>query len=138
MLLPSEGKLLALDLGMRRTGVALTDAKQRVVFVREEWSCKTEDELFLLFVDFLKKEKIVGILVGYPLNLDGQITEQTEWVEKIIMHFGRLTELPIQKCDERFSTEAAKKYKKGLVDSEAAQWLLETYLESRLNSSHAG
>ena len=132
MQLPA-GKICALDIGTRRTGVAISDPKQQVAFSRPEVEYETESEGLLKIKTLILKEKVSGCVVGLPVKLDGSRTEQTEKVQAWIDELEKLC--PILKADERLSTEFAKNLH-GFVtkdtrwDSRAAQILLETYLSS--------
>lgn len=133
-MLPKKGKILALDAGTRRTGVALCDAKQRVAFARQEIEHQNLEEALKQIQNLCEEEEIVGILIGLPVKLDGSETEQTALVRKFIQKL-ELIQRPIQTMDERLSTEFAKdlhgfEAKEIHVDSRSAQILLETYLSS--------
>lgn len=128
--LPNRGKLLALDLGRRHTGVAISDMDQSIAFPREEMVHKNLDELFQQVQAFVEKEKIVGIVIGLPLNMSGGDSEQTTWSREVASTIQKLTQLPIELIDERLSTHHASIKMKTTknVDSESAQLLLEALL----------
>lgn len=133
-MLPKEGKILALDAGTRRTGVALSDSKQRVAFTRSEIEHQSTHEAVQEIKKLCELEGIVGILIGLPVKLDGSETEQTKHVKTFIQKLKGL-ELPIVEVDERLSTEFAKDLhgfdsKETHVDSRSAQILLERYIDS--------
>ncbi len=133
-MLPKEGRILALDIGTRRTGVALSDSKQRVAFLKPEIEHKTPEEAILQIEQICSEEDIKGIIAGVPLKLDGTETAQTHAVREFIQHIKKIG-LPIQEMDERLTSEFAKKNegmnkKKNPVDSLSAQILLEYYLQS--------
>ncbi len=133
-MLPSTGKLLALDLGTRRTGVAITDAQQRVAFARPELEHKNDRELVKQLKNFLSTELVTGLLLGRPTKLSGEATEQTTIVEATAEALKELG-IPFEFMDERLSTQFAKdlhgfETKEKHVDSRSAQILLETYLTS--------
>ena len=136
-MLHKQGKILALDLGTRRTGVALSDSKQRVAFARPEIEHKNENEAIEQIKNLCKKEELIGLVIGLPVKLDGSETKQTDQV-KILIKKLEVLGLPILTVDERLSTEFAKdlhgfESKELYVDSRSAQILLETYLESLLS-----
>jgi putative Holliday junction resolvase len=129
MSLPNKGKILSLDLGTKRTGIALSDASQRVSFPRDEIEHTGLDDLIDQLGVLITNEKVVGVLVGLPLTLSGTESEQTriakDWSQKISEKFN----LPVDSMDERFTTqEAYKKMNSKTVDSDVAQILLEHYL----------
>jgi putative Holliday junction resolvase len=131
--LPKSGKLLALDIGTRRTGVALSDNAQTVAFSRPEIEYENMADGITAIREIIKKENIVGCVVGMPIKLDGTRTTQTEKVEEWVVKLEEFC--PILKADERLSTEFAKdlhgfQTKDKHWDSRAAQILLENYINS--------
>lgn len=127
MSLPTEGKLMALDLGTRRTGIAVSDEKQRVGFLREEVGHQSLEELFFVLEALIKQEKIVGLVIGLPLSMKGSESQQTKRVREQINKL-KTFKLPILEMDERLSTKEAQRYGEGVVDSHAALILLEQVL----------
>ncbi len=130
--LPNTGKILALDLGTRRTGVALSDPAQKVAFARPEWEHSNDQELLNILRKFVTQENIVGLLLGRPTKLSGEETLQTQTVEETADQLSTLG-LPLEFIDERLSTEFAQnlhgfKTDEKHHDSRAAQILLENYL----------
>lgn len=130
MSLPNKGKILALDLGTRRTGLALSDEKQKIAFLREEIEHENKEELLTRLQEFIKTEKPVGLLVGLPLRLSGEKSPQTKKTEEQIEAIKQSFKLPLQSIDERWSTRMAASPGIKIVDSRSAQILLETYLGS--------
>lgn len=133
MKLPT-GKLLALDIGTRRTGVAVTDEKQRVAFSRPELEHQNQSEALEKIKATIQTENIKGIVAGMPLKLDGTSTLQTEKTKKFLSEISKWG-IPILEMDERLTTEFAKNldgHETGdkFVDSRSAQILLENYLAS--------
>ena len=132
---PNKGKLAALDLGENWIGLAVSDFDQAVVFRREEW--KYEEGNFMdRLSKWIAEEQIVGVLVGMPLSLSGESSEQTSKIKKLFEEIKTVLNVPVESMDERFtSKEADKKIKKGSRnDSEAAAILLETYLSSKTST----
>lgn len=132
MLLPNKGKILSLDIGTRRTGVAISNSDQQVAFIREEITHENQDELFDKLNIIKDREEIVGFLVGLPLNMQGKETQQTKYTLRVIETLNEFN-LPIRKIDERLSSKEAsakQNNSKKPIDSQAAQILLESYLSS--------
>lgn len=130
MSLPNKGKILALDLGTRRTGVSVSDKDQKVAFLRDEIEHNSDVDLLAQLKTLLDGEEIVGILAGLPLLLSGERSPQTEKVQKQIEEIEATFGLPVQKIDERFSTMEAFAPKMKVVDSRSAQILLENYFNT--------
>lgn len=132
-MLPKKGKILALDIGTRRTGVAISDSEQRVAFARPEIEHTSQKEGIEKILKLIEQEDIIGCIAGLPTKLDGSHTQQTNKVEDFITKLEEIR--PVLRVDERLSTEFAKNLH-GFVtkdtrwDSRAAQILLETYISS--------
>ena len=118
------GRILALDYGKRRMGVAITDPDQTVAFPRDV--LKGGDLVALKRL--IQEEKIELILVGLPVALSGEKTAQTRETEGFIEKLSTLG-VPIQTMDERWTTVQADRT--GGDDAVAAQILLKTYLDKK-------
>ncbi len=135
-----QGKLLALDCGTRRTGVAISDKNQSIAFARPELEHRSKEECLVQIQKLLTEENIVAIVMGRPIKLDGTETEQTQKVDDFaegLSAFG----LPILMSDERLSSHFAGEEKDWTTqkhhDSRVAQKLLEIVLESQERASKA-
>jgi putative Holliday junction resolvase len=131
--LPKPGKILSLDLGTRRTGVAVSDPAQKVAFARPEIEHHSDKELLIALQKLVTAENVVGLLLGHPTKLSGEGTEQTITVEATAKVLEAL-QLPIQFMDERLSSQFAQdlhgfQTEEKFHDSRAAQIFLETYLQ---------
>ena len=139
------GRILALDLGKKRTGVAVTDPTQTIATPLD-----TVDtgELIGFLKKYMVAEPVDVIIIGYPLNLDGTPTDATPLVEKFIVKFGNVyPSFPVIKVDERLTSKLAsyeislmglnktEREDKGLIDRVAAVILLRDYLEMQSRSA---
>jgi len=135
----SLGRLLALDVGEKRIGVAVSDelgilATPLAIVRHTNWR---QDIVRIL--DIACQEQVVGIVVGVPYYLDGTISEQTRKVLRFVERLRSLTDLPVHEWNEALSTEVAKDLlraarRKGRregahVDAQAAAVILQEYLE---------
>lgn len=132
-MLPKPGKILSLDLGTRRTGVAVSDPAQKVAFARPEIEHRSDKELLTALQKLITTENPVGLLLGRPTKLSGEETEQTATVDETARILAAL-ELPIEFIDERLSSQFAQdlhgfETDEKFHDSRAAQIFLETYLQ---------
>ncbi|HEY1047401.1 MAG TPA: Holliday junction resolvase RuvX [Bacteroidia bacterium] len=135
------GRILSIDYGMRRVGLAVTDPLQMFAKPLETIDNKK-------IVEYLKaymiKEQVETIVLGQPMNMDGGETDATKPVEAFREELIKLfPNIPIVMIDERLTSRMAKQvlieagYKKSdrrnkkLVDTVAAALILQTYLESR-------
>ena len=115
--LPLRGRLLGLDVGTRTIGTALCDA---------DWTIATAAELvrrtkFAKDLEALKAlidaQRVVGIVIGLPLNLDGSDSPRTQSIRAFARNLAPLG-LPILLWDERWSTQAVTRT---LIDADASR-----------------
>lgn len=136
------GRIIALDYGKKRTGIAVTDPLKLIA------TGLTTVETQTLF-DFLKKyissEAVETIIIGEPYNLDGTETDSTAAVKLCIRRLkNTFPSIPIETVDERFTSKMASKamvemgmkkkdrQKKGIIDEVAATMMLQEYLERKM------
>ena len=135
-------RIVALDFGKKRTGIAVTDPSQIIATALD-----TVDtgELIGYLKKYFAREEIEKVLIGYPLNMDETATDATPLVEKFIPKFQHVfPSIPIEKIDERLSSRIASqaiagmglkkkdREKKELIDAVSAVILLQEYLESQI------
>jgi putative Holliday junction resolvase len=142
---PRSGRLLALDLGMKHVGVAVSDELQftvRPVCVLERKGWKK----FLKQINaFLAEFDAVGLVLGLPYNTDGSESEMSLEARRLARNFSLSVNVPVFLHDERLTSYEAKGYltKLGLsekeiwdrVDSEAAAIILSDFLQFRNEKS---
>jgi putative Holliday junction resolvase len=138
-------RLLALDVGERRVGVAVCDetgtlATPHSVIVRRS---KTED--FARVARLAKELGAEGVVVGLPLSLNGSVGPQARRVTRYARALAEAIDVPVLMHDETYSTVTADELlarsgRKGRVsiDAAAAAVILQDYLEERHSSSHYG
>ena len=134
-------RILGIDYGDARTGLAITDALNITAQGLETINNNGNDKIILRKIDeLLEKYEISTIVVGYPLNMNGTKSERTELTEKFIHKLKcKYNKLQIKQIDERLTTVAAhrtmnllevnKNKKKNIVDTISAVYILETYLK---------
>jgi putative Holliday junction resolvase len=131
-------RVLGLDIGDRRIGVALSDpqgilASPLTVINRREESLDIE-----AIADIINRQQVGQVIVGLPLSLDGGLGQQAEKVRDFARKLGEQVEVPIDFRDERLTTVLAerlvqasgsKKAKKLGHDAQAAAIILQGYLD---------
>lgn len=135
------GRIVALDYGKKRTGVAATDPLQIIATAVD--TVET-GELIGWLKKYIAAEPVEMMVIGYPLNFDDTPTDATPLVEKFIGKFKNVfPDMPIVTWDERMTSRMASqaiaemglkkkiRERKELVDSIAAVIILREYLESR-------
>ena len=138
------GKLLSIDYGHKRIGLALSDEER--LFVRGLDTLVQTKKLDPLdsIVELLERHSVEGIVLGLPLNMDGSEGFMAEAVRDFADRLGERTDVPIYWMDERLSSVIAQQHikasgkspskNKGLIDQEAARQLLEDFIRrDRLN-----
>ncbi len=134
-------RILGIDYGDSRVGIAVTDALGITAQGLETIAYGGNDKILLKRLDeILHEYPCEKIVVGMPYNMDGTKTERAEITEKFIHKLKcKYNKLQIDTIDERLTTVAAhktmnfldvNKYKKrGIVDTISAVYILEMYME---------
>ncbi|MBN9481792.1 MAG: Holliday junction DNA helicase RuvA [Bacteroidetes bacterium 43-93] len=134
-------RILALDYGKKRTGIAVTDPLQ---IIASALDTVDSNELIGYLKRYFLQETVEKVIIGYPLNFDDSPTDATPLVEKFIGKFQHVfPNLPVEKWDERMTSKMASqsisqmglkkkdREEKGLIDQVSAVIILQEYLESR-------
>lgn len=134
-------KILAVDLGLSRTGVAISDAREMLaspVGTLTEWNL---DRLAQRIADIAADQGAQMIVVGHPRNMDGSCGESAKRAEAFADALAQITGLPTDLWDERMTTVSAIGYlnqtdvrgkkRKQVVDTVAATIILQDYLDAR-------
>lgn len=131
-------RVLAIDYGQARVGLAVTDPGGKVVFPLRGVAWETRDALFRELLDVINSQGISRIVVGYPARAGGDESLSGRQIRKFVERLRRRTEIPIAFADEAHSTEEAadRLREAGLsgkellarVDAQAAAVILERYL----------
>lgn len=134
-------RIMALDYGKKRTGIAVTDPLQ---IIATGLATVATGELIGYLKKYMQQEQVEKILIGYPINFDGSDTDATPLVDKFIGKFKNVfPNLPVEKVDERMTSHMASqaisqmglkkkdRQNKELIDTVSAVIILQEYLESR-------
>ncbi|MBQ7409436.1 MAG: Holliday junction resolvase RuvX [Alphaproteobacteria bacterium] len=105
---PHTGRILGLDWGLRRCGVAVSDEKRDFVFVREQINIKEQSVLVSAVLRLVQDDKIVGIVIGLPLYLDGTDSDTTKMVRQFADDLSKKTDLPIIFIEENLTSTMAE------------------------------
>ena len=130
---PCNGRLVGIDWGARRTGVAVSDESREFVFARAPIVSRNPDELVRAISDFVRAEHVAGIVIGLPLRTDGTESETTKMVRDFSDALANATDVPIIFIDETLSSTMAQAEMgrvrtrdiKEKLDSNAARLILE-------------
>jgi putative holliday junction resolvase len=136
-------RILALDVGQKRIGVAVSDplgitAQGAGVITR-----KNIDEDINEVRKYVDEYKAGSIVVGMPINMDGTKGDSAKKVTEFVEAVSSGLNIPVATYDERLSTKESEKFlissdvsrrkRKGVIDKIAAQLILESYLERLKN-----
>ena len=133
-------KIMAIDYGDARTGVAISDLLCSIVGSTCVVPSRNTEKAIIDIVKLAKDNMVGKIVVGLPRNMDGSEGNRAELCREFAAKLGEATGLPIQMWDERRTTVEAHnilsqhnyhgKKRKNTVDAVAASLILEGYLNS--------
>jgi putative Holliday junction resolvase len=139
-MIPTTGRVLALDWGSSRIGVAISDETQLVATALETLRYRTGRRLPLAeFLTIVTREHPVGLVVGLPLDDDGRESDSALAARAMGVAFAARTYLPLEWVDESFTTartlatqrEMARRPSRDNIDQLAAAELLQQWLDAR-------
>ena len=133
------GRIIAIDYGTKRVGVAVTD---ELKLIASGLTTVHSQDIVIFLEDYLKKEKVECIVVGEPKNMNNTPSESAETIDNFVKHITKkFKSVKIDRMDERFTSKMAfqtmidsglkKKQRrdKALVDEISATIILQSYLE---------
>lgn len=134
-------RILSIDYGKKRTGIAVTDPLQ---IIAVGLATVSTHELFQFLQDYIGREQVERIVIGEPKQPNGQPSENLERVRQFVNRWRRaVPQIPIEFYDERFTSVLAHRamidgglkkkdrQNKALVDEISATIILQNYMESR-------
>ena len=134
-------KIIALDIGTVRIGIATSDIMEIIASAYEVYRRKNLDEDVKYIADLVSKLAAGEIVIGLPLKLDGSEGQSVQMAREFGEKLANLTKVPIVYQDERLSTVSAERIliesgmrrekRKDKIDSIAATIILQTYLDKK-------
>jgi putative Holliday junction resolvase len=135
------GRILAIDYGKKRVGIAVTDQLQ---IIANGLITIGVEEIFTFLKTYTQREKVELFLVGKPKQMNYTDSSACEYIEPFVEKLEKeFTDIPIKRIDERFTSKMAfqtmidaglnrkKRQNKALIDTISATIMLQSYLESR-------
>lgn len=132
---------MAVDLGLARTGLAISDPSETLASPLGTISERKEDRLLQRVATCAAEQGAQAVVVGYPRNMDGSRGESARRAEAFAQSLEEVSGLPVTLWDERLTTVSAAGYlnqtntrgkkRKAVIDTVAATIILQDYLESR-------
>lgn len=131
-------RILAIDYGIKRTGIAVTDDFQ---IIASGLTTIPSETTIVFLKEYFDKEKVEKVIIGEPKQMNGQPSESAEIIEKFVIKFkSEFPQMKMERVDERFTSKMAfqtmidsglkkkQRQNKGLVDEIAATIMLQDYL----------
>lgn len=135
------GRVLAVDYGTKRTGIAVTDELQ---LIASGLTTVATTELFTFLIEYFDTEIVDLVLVGEPKQKDGSASMVEEDIQKFLIQFSEtFPKIPLQRVDERFTSKMAfqtmidsglkkkQRQNKALIDEISATIILQSYLQNK-------
>lgn len=137
-------RIISIDYGKRRTGIAVTDPLQ---IIANGLATVSTSQLYRFLVDYMSKEQVERIVIGKPMQPNGKPSENLARVQQFVAQWKKAhPDVPIDYVDERFTSVLAHRamidgglhkrarQDKALVDEISATIILQSYMEGRRNS----
>jgi putative Holliday junction resolvase len=134
------GRILAIDYGKKRTGIAVSDTMQMIA---NGLTTVSGDGALGFVLDYVKTEPVECIVIGLPKQMNNEASENGKYVDAFVRILKKhLPDMPVKMVDERFTSVLAQRsmrdaglkkkdrQNKALVDEVSAVIILQTYLES--------
>lgn len=131
-------RILAIDYGIKRTGIAVTDDFQ---IIASGLTTIPSETIIAFLKEYFANEKVEKVIIGEPKQMNGQPSESTQIIEKFVTKFKTaFPEMKLDRVDERFTSKMAfqtmidsglkkkQRQNKALVDEIAATIMLQDYL----------
>lgn len=135
------GRILAIDYGTKRTGIAVTDEMQ---IIASGLTTVETKELIAFLKDYITADKVDKFVVGLPKQMDNTASESEVHIQKFLKQLDKsIPNIPVERVDERFTSKIAfqtmidsglkkkQRKNKALVDEISATLILQSYLTSQ-------
>jgi len=139
------GRIIALDYGRKRTGIAATDPMQ---LIANSITTVASTEVIKFLLNYTFKETVDAFVVGYPRQMNNQLSESVKYIDPFIVQLKKtFPGKDVILMDERFTSKIAfqtmimggvkkkDRQNKAMIDSISATIILQSYLEQRKNSN---
>ena len=137
------GRILAIDYGQKRVGIAVTDELQ---IIANGLTTVKSHELLSFLTKYIADENVSCIVVGKPMQMDYTASESEKFITPVLKSLRKLfPNIPVERIDERFTSKMAmqtmidsginkkSRRNKELVDTISATIILQTYMEMKIN-----
>ena len=135
----TRSRLIGIDLGSKRIGIAICDEKQKIATPFKTLNRSKLSDLVLELKQIIEENDVGGIIVGNPINMDGSLGRSSQSAKDISENIYKSINLPVCLWDERLSTTGAFNLSKQLdvnvnklekkIDQNAAAFILQGAIE---------
>lgn len=136
-------RILAIDFGRKRSGIAVTDELQMIA---NPLTTVLSKDLLDFIANYMQENEVESVVVGEPKTMQNTPSDASRFIEPFIQRFKkRFPDMPLARMDERFTSRMAfqtmidsgigrkARQNKALVDSISASLILQSYLEQQNN-----
>ncbi len=137
------GRILAIDYGRKRVGIAVTDELQMIAGGLTTVHSK---DVIAFLKDYTSKEQVDCMVVGEPFDMQNRASDASKYIDPFVKHLRKqFPDIPVERIDERFTSQMAMqtmidaglkkkaRQNKALVDTISATIILQYYLEQQSN-----
>jgi putative holliday junction resolvase len=135
------GRILAIDYGQKRVGLAVTDELRMIAGALASVHSK---DVIAYLKEYVSRESVDCFVVGYPVTLQNQLSPSARFTEPFVKHLQKtFPDIPVDRIDERFTSKIATaailksgakkkdRQNKALIDKVSAVIILQSYLEMK-------
>jgi len=136
----AKGRLIGLDIGERRIGVAVSDEMNVVALPERVIERRNLEDDLRALSDLAREKRAQRFIVGLPIRLDGSQGREAQRVAAFARKLAQRANIPVEMSDERFSTKQAERHliksnvkrkrRRQVIDKIAAQIILQSYLDA--------
>lgn len=137
---PTEGRLLGLDYGTKRIGIAISTFEQNIASPLENYTRQSEQQDQNVLLKIIKEYQCKGLVVGLPVHMSGDEGQKAKEARQFGNWISQFAQIPIRFWDERYSSATAEEFlvnlnmsrnkRKAYLDKLAAQVILQSFLDS--------
>ena len=135
------GRILAIDYGKKRVGIAVTDPLQ---LIATRLTTVPAHEIWIFLKDYFARETVEKVIVGYPIQMNNQPSEAVLYINPFLKKFQKdYPDMPLEQVDERFTSKMAfqtmidaglkkkDRQNKETIDGISATIILQSFLEQK-------
>ena len=135
-------RILAIDYGQKRTGIAVTDELQ---IIASGLTTIPSETIMAFLTDYFSKEKVIKVLIGEPKQMNGEPSQSAEIIDVFVSKFSKaFPDMKVIRVDERFTSKMAfqtmidsglkknQRRNKALIDEISATIMLQDYLTRKM------